>query len=81
MRTKLATSLCALTASGLLVMATPSGTAEARQRPPLPCLAILGVGTDAAGFCLGTGAIDWHKIARQLSTQSGCALSTWHAGR
>jgi hypothetical protein len=76
MRTKLATSLGAITASGLLLVATPGGTGEALQRPPLPCIAILGVGTDAAGFCLGTGAIDWHKIARQLSTVGGCALST-----
>jgi hypothetical protein len=66
MRTKLATSLCGLTACGLLLIVTPSGTAEALQRPPLPCIAILGVGTDEAGFCLGSGAIDWHKIARQL---------------
>jgi hypothetical protein len=72
-RPNLATSIGALTACGVLLVAAPTGTSEALRRPPMPCVAIrVGVYPVGAGFCPGTaGAIDWHKTARRLNAAGG----------
>ena len=78
-RVKFAASVGSLAASSLLLLAVPTGASQALNRPPMPCVAInAGVYAVGAGFCPATaGAIDWHKIARQLDT-AGCdaALTT-----
>jgi hypothetical protein len=77
-RTKLTAGLGSLAASTLLLLAVPTGPTQALQRPPMPCVAInVGIYNVGTGFCPGTtGAIDWHKIARQLDAAGcGAALS------
>jgi hypothetical protein len=68
-RTKLALSISSLAASGLLIVASPTGTSEATWRkPPMPCIAIrVGLFPTGSGFCPGTtGGLDWNKIERRL---------------
>ena len=78
-RLKFAASVGSLAASSLLLLAVPTGPAQALNRPPMPCVAInAGVYPVGAGFCPATaGAIDWHEIARQLDT-AGCDARTAH---
>lgn len=75
-RMKLTVSLGSLATSSLLLLAVPTGPTHALQRPPMPCVAVnAGVYPVGAGFCPGTtGAIDWHKIARQLDAAGSGAV-------
>jgi hypothetical protein len=76
-RVKFAAGLGSLAASGLLLLAVPTGPTQAWQRPPMPCVAVnAGVYPVGAGFCPTTRrAINWYKIARQLDAAAGAALT------
>lgn len=81
-RNTLAISIGSLVASGLLLLALPTGTTEATWwKPPMPCVAVrAGLFPVGAGFCPGTsGGLDWNKITRLLEAQparSRCAAAT-----
>ena len=78
-RAKLTTlSIGSLAACSLLLLAVPTGPTQALYRPPMPCVAInAGVYPVGAGFCPGTtGALDWHKITRQLHAAGSGAAKT-----
>ncbi len=68
-RNRLVTSVGALTASALLLLAVPTGATEATlRRPPMPCVAVHGgVYPVGSGFCPATtDGLDWGHILQRL---------------
>ena len=64
-----AISIASLAASGLLLVAMPTGTSAATwRRPPMPCVAVwAGVYPVGSGFCPRTaGGLDWIRISRDV---------------
>jgi hypothetical protein len=77
-RTTITAGVGSLAASTLLLLAVPTGPTRALHRPPMPCVAITaGIYPVGGGFCPTTaGAMDWHRIARQLDAAgNGAALT------
>ena len=58
---KVTAGLGSLAASTLLMLAVPNESAQALQRPPMPCIAIRArIYRDGAGFCPAIAElIDW----------------------